>query len=114
MARPRTVDLDALLNPNVSVTFKGKNVPVKPIDGTCFQLLTRLEGGEQTVELMYEIIGRCLPSLSKEEVLELTPIQAKAVIELVSEGVREVEALAPPNSAPAGVRRKSQTPSLKV
>jgi hypothetical protein len=105
----KTVDLDALINPDVSVTFKGKKVPVKPVDGTCFQLLSRLEGGEQSVELMYEIIGKGLPSLSKEEVLELTPLQARAVIGLMSEGVEEVEALAPPNSAPAGARRKSQT-----
>jgi hypothetical protein len=114
MARPKTIDLDALIDPNLSATLKGKSIPVKAIDGACFQLLSRLEGGEQSVGLMYEIAGKCLPSLSEAQVLELTPIQVAAVVKLASEGVEEVGALAPPNSAPAGARRKSQTPSLKA
>jgi hypothetical protein len=114
MAHNKTVDLDALIDPNLSVTLKGKTVKVKPIDGACFQLLSRLEGGEKSVELMYDVAGRCLPSLTETQVLELTPIQVAAVVKLASEGVEEVEALAPPHSAPAGARRKSQTPSLKA
>lgn len=99
----RIVNLDALLNADLSVTLDGEEVPVKPIDGGAYQLLSSMEG-EASVGVMYKVASRCLPTLAEERVLSLTPAQVGAVVKLASEGVDQVEAVASPNSAPAGIR----------
>ncbi len=105
------INLDSLIDQNLSVILKGETVAVKPIDGRCYQLLAKLENGEQAVGIMYEIAQRCLPTLSEEQVFELTPLQVKAVVAVASGKVEEVEQSASPFSEPAGETALSPTPS---
>jgi hypothetical protein len=93
---PRQINLDALIDPGLSVVLNGETVPVRPIDGACYKLLN--EKGT-SVEVMYTIAARCLPSMTLDQVDTLTPVQVGAVVQLAAEGVQEVEALASPNSA---------------
>lgn len=106
-----TVNLDALISPNLTATLNNREVRVKPIDGKCYQLLARVSTSGNTNEsvgTMYEVAARCLPDLEQDEIDGLTPAQVSAVVKLASEGVEAVEASAPPNSAPAGPRAESQ------
>lgn len=99
----KTVDLDALIDPDLSVTLDGNPVRVAPIDGVGLQLLQGMTEAT-SVDRLYKIACLCLPSLSEERVRRLTPAQVGAVVKLASEGVEAVEELAPKNSAPAGTK----------
>lgn len=108
---PQSINLDALIDPNLSVVLNGKTVRVKPIDGRCYQLLSKLESGEQAVGIMYDIAGRCLPDLTEDEVFALTPQQVKAVVAVASGQAEEVEESASPFSEAAAESALSPTPS---
>lgn len=102
--RPGLVNLDELIDSRLAVVLGGREIPVKPIDGIGFQLITGLTA-ETGTEKMYEVAARCLPSLQREDVLALTPAQVGAVVKLASEGVEKVEAASSPNGKRAGAKR---------
>jgi hypothetical protein len=105
------LDLDEILSESVGTAkIKGVSVPQMPLDGAAVKLLRRLTSGDikadESSDMLYQLVGSCLPSLSEEQVLALTIGQAWAVVNRSAALVKKVEAAAPPNSAPAGGKRK--------
>lgn len=113
MTHPKNVNLDELIGAQRTVTLDGKRIPIVPVDGVSYQLMVaaRKEGEEAVLLAMYEVAKQCLPSLSAARIMKLSARQVGGAMAAASEGVERVEALASPNSAPAGVREMSPTPS---
>lgn len=95
------VNLDAIVDAKLSVTFGGKKYPVKPIDGAGFQILSRLNKNSTSIEateIMYQLAETVLEG-SELDARSLTPAQVQEVVKLSANGARAVEgALAPKNS----------------
>ncbi len=106
----KTVDLDALIDPDLSVTLDGEKVAVQPIDGVGLQLLQGMTA-DNSAERLYKIAGRSLPALSEERVMALTPAQVGAIVRLATEDVEAVEALASPNFGRGATKRNGKQPS---
>lgn len=107
MPNPTVIDLDALLDSSVVAKIDGKDEPLHPLDGIAYHKLTNA-GDSPSVQLMYEIAGGCLPTVSQDRVMKLTPAQVGAILKKAREMAENVEALASPNSAPAGKRGKAR------
>lgn len=102
------LDLDALIDPRLKVRLDGEEVPVVPIDAIGYRLSAEQSAadGPEAIQIAYKIAARCLPSLPEERVLRMSAAQVGAVCRLATQGVEKVEAAIPPNSAPAGGKRK--------
>lgn len=98
------LNLDALLESDLSVILDGKPTKVLPIDGIGYQLAASV-AETKNVEGMYKVAARCLPDLPEERVYRMTIEQINAVVEVASGTAKQVEATASPNSAPAGSRK---------
>lgn len=111
MTQPKNVNLDELIGTQRTVTLDGKQIPIVPVDGASYQVMVaaRKEGEEAILLAMYEVAKQCLPSLSPERIMKMTARQVGGVMAAASEGVERVEALASPNSEPAGEREPSPT-----
>lgn len=93
-----------------TVTLNGKQYPVKPIDGFGYQLLQNVTD-ESSLMTMYEVAAKCLaPGMTRDQVFGTAEIQGLSAEEIgmvmfaAKASVKDVEALASPNSEPAGSR----------
>ncbi len=98
------VNLDELIDADLSITLDGKQWSVLPADAVVYSLLAETTKGD--VQAAYKAAITCLPDVPAERVKKLSVTQVNAVLELACEGIGKVEALASPNSAPAGARKK--------
>jgi hypothetical protein len=102
--------LNELVNPELKVTLRGQEYRVHPMDGYGYDLIKRVQK-ENDVPLMYSLAARCLmPQMTRDEVfgteetIGLTADEVAKVIQAASDQAEKIEALASPNSAPAGKR----------
>lgn len=108
------IDLEGLDQPGV-VTLNGKRYHVKPIDGYGYRLLAQAKKKDdvEKLDVVYQIAAKCLAGeLSRDEVIGTEDIQglsaddAARVLEAAQAQAEKVEALASPNSVPAGPRSR--------
>lgn len=89
------IDLDALDKPAGKVRLYGAVHPVLHIDGTGYRVVLQLQkdkaaGKFPDVDKMYEIVGRCVPSLDEEQVQKLNMTMVGAIIAIASNKVEDV------------------------
>lgn len=105
----KILNLDELIDPTLQVVLDGETVPLKPVDGVGLQLLSGMTP-ESGADVFYKVAMRCLPTVSEARVMSMTPVQVGAIVKMATEGVEAVEALASPNSGPAGTRTGGRKP----
>jgi hypothetical protein len=103
----KIINLDSLLKSEGSVIVDGEEVRVLHIDGESYDLIASIQDVGNVVP-MYKAAARCVPGLPEERVMRMSIEQINAIIEVASGTVKDVEALASPNSEPAGVRKKQK------
>lgn len=94
----RRVNLDELLTPAGEVTLAGDVHPVLPLDGAGYQAIQGIDRGQATAEdlvPMYEAVGRCVPTLTPEQLAHLRPVQVGVIIGIACAPIEEVEASLP-------------------
>jgi hypothetical protein len=95
MTRKAPVRLSALFAEPEQVELRdGRVVDVAPIDGIGFDLYESLKEETANLDLVWELTGRCLPSLTLEDVKQLRPAECAAVLAIATGQVDKVLELA--------------------
>jgi hypothetical protein len=93
------LDLDALVNPArlPIVRLFGREVMVKPLTGSAAHRIAMVQSvtdnGESMLGALLEVVKTSCPTLTAEEVAQLSVEQVAAVVQLSRGGVAEVEAM---------------------
>lgn len=101
------VDLNALVQAR-TVTLDGQPVAVQPITARALGIIRR--PGDEFDKLV-TVAGLCAPSLSKDQILDLTPKQLSAILAAAQEAVEEVKASAPNGDAPTTTDTPTSSPA---
>ena len=97
MASSQPIDINALVDER-TILLDGLYVSVKPVTARVISLARAASGD---FEKIVDAAALCVPSVPRERLLDLTPKQLTAIIDVASASVQEVEAANPNGEAPA-------------
>lgn len=97
------LDLDELSDVAGLVRLGGREVPVKAATAPVYRAVLAINAAPDKIDVLqlYALAGRCVPSLTTEEVEALSVAQLSAIIATAVGGVAKVERKFPNSEGPA-------------
>jgi hypothetical protein len=104
------VNLDEIVDPEITITLEGQKHHIRAVDGVGFDILSKMTN-ETSVSAFYDVAVRCAESgsLSEQKIRSLSPAKIAAIVKAATQGAENVEQTVEKNSGRPATRKRERS-----